>query len=81
VAAGLNAVWEAWDEVFFQETEVREVGRALLWLGRIKLRGASSRVALDQDFALHAVLRDGKLASIHAFPSRADALKAVGLAS
>jgi ketosteroid isomerase-like protein len=80
VAAGLRAVWEAWDEVLFEELEVREVGRALLWLGRIKLRGASSRVVLDQEFAVHAVLRDGKLASIHAFLSRGDALKAVGLA-
>jgi ketosteroid isomerase-like protein len=81
VVAGLEAVWQAWDEVLFEETEVRKVGRALLWLGRIKLRGASSRVVLDQEFALHAVLRDGRLASIHAFLSRGDALKAVGLAS
>jgi ketosteroid isomerase-like protein len=80
VVAGLESVWQTWDEVFFEETEVHELDGATLWLGRLKLRGASSRVSLDQEFAVHFVLRDGKLASIHAFASRRDALKAVGLA-
>jgi ketosteroid isomerase-like protein len=79
VAAGLEGVWETWDEVLFEESEVREAGDTLLWLGRIRLRGASSQVALDQEFAVHATLRNGKLARIHAFLSRQDALQAAGL--
>jgi ketosteroid isomerase-like protein len=80
VVAGLEAVWETWEEVHFEETELRELGGALLWLGRLKLRGASSHVALDQEFAIRFVLNDGKLAAIHAFLSREDALRAAGLA-
>ncbi len=80
VVAGLEAIWQTWDEVFFEESEIRDLGPAALWLGRLKLKGASSQVALDQEFAVHFELRDGKLASIHAFLSRRDALEAAGLA-
>jgi hypothetical protein len=44
------------------------------------MRGASSHVALDQEFAIRFRLNDGKLAAIHAFLSREDALRAAGLA-
>ena len=80
VVAGLESVWQTWDEVFFEESEVRDLGEATLWLGRLKLRGASSHVALDQEFAVRFELRDGKLATIHAFLSQRDAIEAVGLA-
>lgn len=79
VVAGLESVWETWDEVFFEESEVRDFGEATLWLGRLKLRGASSHVALDQEFAVRFVLRRGKLATIQAFLSHREAFKAVGL--
>lgn len=80
VVAGLESVWQTWDEVFFEESEVRDLAEATLWLGRLKLRGASSQVALDQEFAVSFVLRGGKLARIQAFLSQRDALEAVGLA-
>ena len=80
VVAGLESVWQTWDEVFFEEAEVYDLEGSTLWLGRLKLRGASSHVALDQEFAVRFVLRAGKLAGIHAFLSRRDALEAVGLA-
>ena len=79
VVAGLESVWQTWDEVFFEEAEVRDLEEAALWLGRLKLRGATSRVELDQEFAVRFVLRDGKLATIQAFLSQRDALAAVGL--
>jgi len=77
VVRGLEAVWETWDEVFFQESEMREIGDAILWLGRLKLRGASSQIALDQEFAVRFVLRGGKLATIEAFRSWDGAIDAV----
>ena len=79
VVAGLESVWETWDEVFFEESEVRELGDGTLWLGRLKLKGATSHVTLDQEFAVRFGLRAGKLATIEAFLSRQEALKAVGL--
>jgi ketosteroid isomerase-like protein len=79
VLAGLEAVWETWDEVFFEESEVRDFDEATLWLGQLKLRGASSHLVLDQEFAVRFVLRGGKLATIQAFLSHREALQAVGL--
>jgi ketosteroid isomerase-like protein len=80
VVAGLEAVWQTWDEVFFKESEVRDLEEATLWLGRLKLRGAASQIALDQEFAVRFELRDGKLATVQAFLSHRDGLAAVGLA-
>jgi ketosteroid isomerase-like protein len=76
VVAGLESVWETWDEVFFEESEIRDLDEAMLWLGRLKLKGATSQIALDQEFAVHFLLRAGKLASIHAFLSARAALEA-----
>ena len=80
VAAGMESVWQTWDEVFFEESEVRDLPEATLWLGRLKLRGASSKIALDQEFAVRFVLRGDKLAAVQAFLSARDALDAMGLA-
>jgi ketosteroid isomerase-like protein len=76
VDAGWDSVWQTWHEVFFEESEIRDLDQAVLWLGRLKLRGASSQIALDQEFAVHFRLRGGRLASIHAFLSARAALEA-----
>jgi hypothetical protein len=60
VASGFAAVWETGEEFRFQESEVRDLGDSLLWLGRVKMKGGASHVELDQEFAIHAVLRNGK---------------------
>src|SRR6476469_6909933 len=77
VVRGLEAVWETWDEVFFEESQMREIEDAILWLGRLKLRGASSQIALDQEFAVRFVVRADKLAAIEAFRSWSEAIDAV----
>jgi ketosteroid isomerase-like protein len=79
VAAGFESVWQTWDEVRFEETELRDLGETLLWRGRLKLRGAASHVELDQEFAVRFVLTDGKLLTVHAFLTWSDALHAAGL--
>jgi hypothetical protein len=81
VVAGLEAVWQTWDVVRFEESEVRALdGEGVLWLGRLKLRGASSHVELDQEFAVRFSLREGKLVTVQAFIGWQRALDAVGLA-
>jgi hypothetical protein len=80
VVAGLESVWETWDEVHFEETEIRDSTVATLWIGRLKLKGASSQVALDQEFAVAFSVRGEKLAMIRAFLSVSEALEAMGLA-
>src|SRR5213080_2840312 len=78
VASAYAAVWETRDLFHFEGSQVRDVGDSVLWLGRVKMRGSASHVELDQEFAAHWVLRDGKLTRIQAFVSWQDALQAVG---
>ena len=54
-------------------------GLAALWLGRVKMRGRASGLELDQEFAIHSVVRDGKFILIHTFLSWREGLAAVGL--
>jgi ketosteroid isomerase-like protein len=79
VRDGIEAVFETWEVFEFQEGEVRDLGEATLWLGRVRMRGNASGVELDQEFAIHSVARDGRMALIHSFLSWHEALKAVGL--
>ena len=79
VANGLASLWENWDVFRFEEGEVRDLGDSVLWLGRAKLRGRASQVELDQEFALHSLVRSDKFIRVHAFLSWTEALEAVGL--
>jgi ketosteroid isomerase-like protein len=79
-ARGFAAVWETWAVFEFQEGEVRDLGDSVLWLGRVKMRGSASQVELDQEFAVHSLLRNGKVTRTLTFLSWQEALEAVGLA-
>ena len=78
VATGFAAVWETWEEFRFQESEVRDLGDSVLWLGRVKMKGGASHVELDQEFAIHAVLRNGKVTAVRTFLAWEEAVEAVG---
>jgi ketosteroid isomerase-like protein len=80
VASGFMAVWETWSAFEFHEREVRDLGDSVLWLGRVKIRGSASGVELDQEFAAHFVVSDGRFTRLQAFLSWREALEAVGLA-
>ncbi len=79
VASGLTAVWETWDVFEFAESEIRDLGDSVLWLGHVKMRGGTSHIELDQEFAVHSLLRDGKFIRVQAFRSWREALKAAEL--
>ena len=79
VRTGIEAAWETWDVFEFEESEMRDLGDSVLWLGRVKMRGRTSGVELDQEFAIHSVLRDGKFILMHTFLSWQEALEAVHL--
>jgi len=78
VSRGLAAVWDTWEVFEFGESEVRDLGDSVLWLGHVKMRGGTSHVELDQEFALHSVLRDGKFIQVRAFLSWRKAVEAAG---
>jgi ketosteroid isomerase-like protein len=79
VARGLAAVWETWEVFEFGESEVRDLGDSVLWLGHVRMRGGTSHVELDQEFALHSLVDDGKVVRVQAFLSWREALDSVGL--
>ena|SRR5437016_5579132 len=80
VASGFAATWDTWDRFEFEESEMRDLGDSVLWLGHVKMRGSASHVELDQEFAVHGLVRDGKLIRVLTFLSWREALEAVGLA-
>jgi ketosteroid isomerase-like protein len=79
VVRGFDAFWDSWDEFSFEESEVRELGNAVLWLGTAHMRGSTSGVELTHEFANHFVLRAGKIVRAHGFVSWQQALEAAGL--
>ena len=72
-------MWGTWEEFRCQESEVRDLGDSVLWLGRVKMKGGTSHVELDQEFAIHAVLRNGKVTAVRSFLAREEAVEALGL--
>ena len=79
LARGTEALWETWEEFRLEETEVRDLGDSVLWMGRMDLRGGASHVELDQEFAIRFSVREGEIARGQAFPSCHEALEAAGL--
>jgi hypothetical protein len=78
-ARGFAAVWETWEEFRFEESEVRDLGESVLWLGQVHMKGGASQLELDQEFANLFLLRGDSVARSTAFLSWAEALQAAGL--
>ena len=58
---------------------MNDLGDSALWLGRVKMRGSASHVELEQEFAIHSLMREGKFSRVQAFLSWQEAREAVGL--
>jgi ketosteroid isomerase-like protein len=79
VSDGFAATWEAWEVFRLEEHEIRDLGDSTLWLGRAELRGGTSHVELDQEFAVHFLVRRGKFVRFRGFLTWHEALEAAGL--
>jgi ketosteroid isomerase-like protein len=80
VSDGFAATWETWEVFTLEESEVRDLGDSLVWLGRARLRGGdASHVELDQEFAVHFLVRGGGIVRFRGFREWQDALEAAGL--
>src|SRR5512132_1242328 len=80
VASGFAAAWETWEVFTLRESEVRDLGDSLVWLGRALLRGAdASHVEFDQEFAIHFLVRGEMVVRIRGFREWQVALEAAGL--
>ena len=71
---------EAWDRLQWdvQEAIDLEGGRVLI-VNRVRMRGRTSRVEVEATGIQVWTLREGKLASVKLYQSRAEAVEAVGL--
>jgi ketosteroid isomerase-like protein len=78
VAGGFAATWDAWELYHLEESEVRDLGDSILWLGRSQMRGGASEVDLDQEFAIVFRVREGKVFRIRGFREWQEALEAAG---
>ena len=78
VATGFAAVWETWEEFHFQESEVRDLGDSVLWLGTVHMRGGASQVELDQEAANLLDFSGDKIVRVRGFRSWQEALDAAG---
>jgi ketosteroid isomerase-like protein len=79
IAQAIDALAGVWDTMRLEEVDIRDLGDAVVWLGRIHLRGSGSGVEIDQEFAQLYLVRDGKVVVVKAFLKWGDALEAVGL--
>ena len=69
-------IWEVWDVFRFEESEIRDLGGSLVWLGRVHARGRTSHVELDHDFAAHLLLRGDEAIRAEGFLTWQEALEA-----
>ena len=80
VSSGFAAAWETWEVFTLRESEVRDLGDSLVWLGRARLRGGdASHVEFDQEFAIHFLVQGEKVVRIRGFREWQAALEAAGL--
>jgi ketosteroid isomerase-like protein len=79
VRRAFAAIWETWEAFQLEETEIRDLGDSLLWLGQVHARGRASHVELDHEFATHLPVRDGKATRGDAFLTWHERLDAAGL--
>ena len=62
-----------------EESEVRDLGDSVVWLGRARLKGGTSQVDFGQPFAIHFRVRGGKITRFRGFVNWQEALEAAGL--
>jgi ketosteroid isomerase-like protein len=80
VSSGFASAWETWEVFRVEESEVRDLGDSVVWLGSAHMRGGdASHLEFDQPFAIHLLVRGGKVARFRGFLSWQEALEAAGL--
>jgi ketosteroid isomerase-like protein len=78
--AGLDALFETWQQYRLEPQEVRDVaaGRVVAVVREVA-RGRASGVEVASEWGYVMTIRDGKLARVEAYRNPAAALEAVGL--
>jgi hypothetical protein len=72
-------LFEGFDQFRAEPLSFEDFGDSVLVMVRYTGRGESSGIEMDQTFATVFTLRGGKTVSMHDYPTRREALEAVGL--
>jgi ketosteroid isomerase-like protein len=72
-------VIDEWDEFRFEPSELIEFGDRLMSIGRMRMRGLSSGVPVDTEWAAIFTIFDGRVTREQIFLDHAEALQAAGL--
>lgn len=68
-----------WEQIRFEPTEFVDAGDQVVVVARLVGRGKGSGVAVEREWAYVWTMSAGKVRRMDGYPSRADALRAVGL--
>ena len=74
-----RALWELRDDFWFQETEIRDWGDNVLWLGHADAKRSTGQVVLDQEFAVYFTIKAGTISRMPSYLSYSQAFRAAGL--
>ena len=71
---------DTWEELVIEISEIRDLGDRIVLLGRVRGRGRSSGVEVDEPFGSYTEVREGKATRIDGYLAIEPALAAAGLA-
>ena len=75
----LRDLYEAFDEIHFEISEIRDLGDRLVTIGRSRARGGASGADVESPIGCVTEFKDGKAISIRNYLDPEEALQAVGL--
>jgi ketosteroid isomerase-like protein len=79
VRAMLRDMYEAFDEIQIEVSEIRDLGDRLVAIGRTRARGRESGAETESPIAWVVELKNGKATSLRAYLEPMEALEAAGL--
>jgi ketosteroid isomerase-like protein len=75
----LRDLWDAFEEIHIEMSEIRDVGDRVIAIGHSHIRGKASGVEIDVPLAQVTEVKNGKTISIQSYWDPKEALEAVGL--
>jgi ketosteroid isomerase-like protein len=75
----LRDLYEAFDEIHFEISEIRDLGDRLVAIGRSRARGGASGADVESPIGFVTEFKNGKAISIRNYLDPKDALEAAGL--
>ena len=74
----LRDLYEAFDEIHFEISEIRDLGDRLVAIGRSRVRGKASGADVESPIGFVTEFKNGKAISVHNYLDPEEALEAAG---